>query len=604
MIAAGGHLSAAEIAKLALPGLPRSKRGVLFLAERQGWRWTEQTARGGSRRLFDLTDLPEEARLALEDRRQRLVPANLRPVGRPAGSDFFTKNPDVADAVEAILAKQSIAAARVLELLAQRFLLLPSRRSLARFILKLEREKPALLASVRDPDLFKSRHRLALGRADGGITHANQVWELDTTKADVLTKGGRKMVLGLIDRYSRRARFLVAPSESGQSVRRLLVDTIRAWGVMPETVMTDNGSGYINASIVSALETLGIRHWRCPPGSPEKKPYVERLFGTFTRERAELLDGYSGHSVADAQRLRAKAKKDTGRAVVVPQLEPEELQQILDAWLDGAYHLREHSGIRATPFQKWGMSKVPSAKAPSEDVLRIALSKYEGAAQVGKRGIRWKNGRYWSPALPAWVGRAVQIRRDEEDLGALFVFDEDGHFIDTAVNHERAGMSEEAFAREAGRQQREWMNAAREQLRAKQRSFRFEDARDQLLRQDAQRAGNVALFPAPTVDRTTPQLASISPPPAPPAPSEEQLADAMTRTARPKRQELSIADKVAAADRILAAAAAGAEVDADALARARLYVGSTEYRAEKMLTGPFPGLQGRSQPTTVRRQTA
>jgi putative transposase len=604
MSGAGGHLSAADIAKLGLPGLPKSKRGVHFLAEREGWSWTERKGKGGGR-VYCLSNLPEPAQSYLEQRRARLVPANLRPVGRPKGSDFFTNHRDVADAVEALIAEQSRSAQRVLELLSQRFMFLPSRRTLSRFIARLEEEKAALLASTRNPDLFKSRYRVSLGRADGAISYANQVWELDTTPVDVLTKGGRMAILGVIDRYSRRARFLVAPSESGQSVRRLLIDTIRAWGVMPETVMTDNGSGYINGSIVSALETLGIQHWRCPPGSPDKKPFIERLFGTFTRERAELLDGYAGHNVAEAQALRAREKKRTGRALILPSLDAGELQAILDAWLDGVYHQREHSGIRATPLARWTSSPGASAKAPSEDVLKIALSKLIGPAKVGKRGIQWKKGRYWSPALPAWMGRMVLLRRDEDDLGALFVFDQDGHFIDTAVNHLRAGLSEEAFALAAGRHQREWMNVARADVRAKQRAFNFEDVRNDLLVSDGVRAGQVAVFPSSTHDRTTPQLDSISKAPAPaPLPSAAQLADALARSARPKAPALSAAQKVAAADRVLAAADAGAEVDSTELARARLYATSTEYRAEKLLVGDFAAAKRPASPAHVRRHSA
>lgn len=596
MIGGGGHLTAAEIAKLGLPGLPGSKRGVIFTAERQSWSWIERKGRGGISRAYAIADLPEPARAALEATRVPLIPANLRPVGRPAGSDFFTLNPAVADAVEAILADRPLAAMRILELLARRFPVLPSRRTLSRFMARLEEEKAALLASTRNPDLYKSRYKLALGRADGSVTRANQVWELDTTKADVLTKGGRIMVLGLIDRYSRRARFMIAPSESGQAVRRLLVDTIRAWGVMPETVMTDNGSGYVNASIVSALETLGIHHHRCLPGTPEGKPYVERLFGTFTRERAELLDGYAGHNVAEAQALRAVAKKRTGRALVVPALEPEELQAILDNWTEGVYNHREHSGIRMTPFRRWTSCTTPSTRAPSDDVLKIALSRRIGPARVGKRGIRWKSGRYWSDALPAWMGRMVMLRRDEDDLGAIFVFDEDGHFIDTAVNHDRAGMSEEAFARAAARHQGEWMKAARADVRAKQASFRFEDVRDEVLREDAIAAGKVTALPRPTIERATAAMDSIAARPAPALPSERELAVAIARAAPRLKLETPIADKVAAADRVIAAADAGDEVDAEALRRARLYAGSSEYRAEKMATAPFGAAASPSSP--------
>jgi len=603
MSAAGGHLSAAQIAGLGLPGLPGSKRGVLFRAEKDGWRWIEQRGRGGSVRLFDIATLPEAARTALEQRQARLVPANLRSVGRPKGSDFFTRHPDVADAVEAYIAELPRSANTVLALLSTRFRELPSRRSLSRFIARIEEEKKALLLSMRDPDGYRNQYRVSLGRADGAITHANQVWELDTTPVDVHLKGGRKAILGVIDVYSRRPRFLVADSESGQSVRRLLIDTIRAWGVMPETVKTDNGSGYINRSIISALETLGIAHHPCPPGSPEKKPHIERIFGTFTRERAELLAGYAGHNVAQAQALRAREKKRTGRAVIVPEMEPAELQAVLDAWVDGVYNQRVHSGIRTTPYQRWCSSPAPSTRAPSEDVLKIALSKAEGTAIVGKLGIRWKNGKYWSAALAPWMGRMVQIRRDEEDLGALYAFDEDGHFIDTVVNHERAGFSEEQFARAARLQQNAFMKTGRAELRDKMRRFSPEEARDALLREDALRAGQLALFPMPTVHRSTAQLDSIASQPAPALPSEARLADAMARTERPKRSELSIEDRVAAADRILAAAEAGEPVDPAELAQARTFAGSSLYRGEKMITGHFPGPKDRPLPN-LRRHSA
>lgn len=588
MTAGGGmHLSAAQLAAMALPGLPRTKRGVQIVADRERWPWQPRPGRGGGR-LYAIAALPEPARLALEAQRVPPVPANLRPVGRPKGTDFFTRNPDVADAVEAILAGRQLAAPRILELLAQRFPdRLPSRRTLARFIARLERAKPALLASTRDPDLFKSRYRVSLGRADGRAAFAHQVWELDTTKVDVLTKGGRKMVFGVIDRYSRRARFMVGESESGQSVRRLLIETIIAWGVVPDMIATDNGCGYINASIVTALETLGVRHWRCPPGTPEKKPFVERLFGTFTRERAELLEGYAGHNVAEAQQLRARAKKETGRAVVVPRLAPEELQAILDAWVEGVYHQREHGGIRTTPMARWMASPVAARAAPSADVLKVALSAFVGPAKVGKRGVQWKNGRYWAGGLAAFVGRMVLLRRDEEDLGALFVFDEDGHFIDTAVNHERAGLAEEQFAREAARQQRAWMNEAREQVRSKKRRFRFEDARDSLLRDDAARAGRLVALPPPTRDGTTPQLESIANAPQPPLPDPARLDEALRRTARKPRNEPTTAEKVAWADNILKAADQGAAVDPAELRRAQLFAGSSAYRAEKIVSGDF-----------------
>lgn len=581
------HLTAAELAQLALPGLPTTKSAVIRRAKAEGWSSIPRLGRGGGR-LYAVAELPAAVRDALNARQSARPVANSRAVGRPKGSDFFTRNPDVADAVEAIITQRDLSDPAILELLAQRFAALPSRRTLQRFRRALEDRKCAVIASLRDPDAYKNQYKLALGRADGALTHANQRWEIDTTKADVLTIGGRVCVLGLIDVWSRRARFLVVPSESAQSVRRLLVTTIRAWGVMPEEVGTDNGSGFVNASLGSALDALGIRQWRCAPGTPEKKPYVERLFGTFTRERAELLDGYAGHNVAEAQQLRGRARKETGRAVIVPTLTPEALQAILDGWTEGVYNQRPHSTTKQPPLVRFLSSPTPSAAAPGEDALRIALSRSEGSATVGKRGVQWKSGRYWAAALVPYVGRQVRIRRDEDDLGALFVFDADGRFIDTAVNHERAGLSESAFAQAAARQQAEFMSAARAEVREKQRRFKYEDMRDAVLRADAEAAGKLVSLPVPTVARSTPQLDSIAAAPTPIVPDASALDAAVARTAgRRPAPTAPIADRVADADRILAAAARGEAVDPAALDRARLFATSSDYRAEKMLTGDF-----------------
>jgi lambda repressor-like predicted transcriptional regulator len=66
VIAQGGtHLSAAQLAQLALPGLPKSKRGVQFVADRESWPWIERPGRGGGR-LYAIENLPEPARKALE----------------------------------------------------------------------------------------------------------------------------------------------------------------------------------------------------------------------------------------------------------------------------------------------------------------------------------------------------------------------------------------------------------------------------------------------------------------------------------------------------------------------------------------------------------
>ena len=88
------------------------------------------------------------------------------------------------------------------------------------------------------------------------------------------------------------------------------------------------------------------------------------------------------------------------------------------------------------------------------------------------------------------------------------------------------------------------------------------------------------------------KLDSIVSAPAPALPDEASIAAVLARTAPAKRVEMTPAEKVAEADRVLAAADAGAEVDAAALKRARIYASSSEYRAEKILAGPHPAPRG------------
>lgn len=57
--------TARELAELRLPGLPSRPHKVRAMAARQGWGYTEQTGRGGTRRLYAVASLPEAAQAAL-----------------------------------------------------------------------------------------------------------------------------------------------------------------------------------------------------------------------------------------------------------------------------------------------------------------------------------------------------------------------------------------------------------------------------------------------------------------------------------------------------------------------------------------------------------
>lgn len=601
MIAAGGnatHLSAQEIADLRLAGLPTTKTGVRVRATGEGWPFELRKVRGGEACFYAVTGLPEAARTDLFGRRADAALSAMRPVGRPKG-DWFDNHPDVADAVLVILAGHKHAAPRVLELLKARFSEPPTLWTLQRFMRRIEKEQKVLLAAERDPDKFKSMYRPSLGRMDATVTYAHEMWEIDTTKADVMCTDGRKAILGIIDRWSRRARFMVVESESALSVRGMLVSTMLAWGAMPAILKVDNGSGFINASIIASLDAVGIKLDPCLPGTPEDKPHIERVFGTFNRERASMLKGFLGHNVAQAQQLRARAKKKTGRAVIEAGIDSAQLQAILDNWVDGTYHQRKHGTLGMSPMEKWQRSPEKARAVPTESVLKIAFSAVIGPGKVTKRGVRWKNGRYWADTLVPLMGKPVMLRWDEGDMGAVYVFDEAGNYVDTAVNVQRQGFSQQAMAMAARHEMARFINEQRADLRRKKTNFSIDKAVDMVLRDEAERAGKLAHLPMPTQARSTQAMNSISNAPAP-SPVFNNLED-LTPARSPRQTIRTPAEKMAEADAVIAAAARGEAVEPADLRRAQLYATTAEYRAEKTM---FLTFGNPAAPTAERRQGA
>lgn len=568
-------LAASDLAALRIPGLQSTKRGIN--RQRQVENWPTAPGPRGSQ-LIDVNALPTHLREAIIARlAPRVAPKasapqmrDRRTVGRPKGTGFFDKHPDIGEAVTAYLAVHPFAAPMVHRFIKDQGMEpVPPLHTLRRFMAKIERERSVALLALRDPDASKSRHRVALGRADGASTYAHEIWELDTTKADVMTAGGRRMILGLIDRYSRRARFMVADSESAQSVRALLARVILEWGVLPTTIVVDNGAGYINQTVKTACEMLGIEHRPCPPGSPERKPFVERLFGTFSRDRLPMMPGFTGHNVAQGAKIRARNKKEFGRAEIFASIDPEQLQQILDHWTAGEYEQRIHSGIGTSPIAKAMLSPIPARVAPDEATLKRALSAFVGTLTVGKRGLRWKNGRYWCAELAAFMGKAVHVRRDEDDLGALLVFDEEGTFVGTAMNYERAGLSEQAFATAARIHQREFEKRAKAELRGHMKRYTIERASAAVLRADAEAAGKLATItprtPTPANDA---QLGRAEPATVHKMPAASPVED--------------IAARVARAELLIARANDGHDVPANDIAWAQAFVEGAAFQAFKM----------------------
>ena len=131
------------------------------------------------------------------------------------------------------------------------------------------------------------------------------------------------------------------------------------------------------------------------------------------------------------------------------------------------------------------------------------------------------------------------------------------------------------------------MRAARATMHERKRRFTIEDARDRLLRHDAELAGKLVTLPAPLAEAPSPTIRSIRERPAAPVVSGEAL-EAVARPAPPSSPaRRPVEDKIAEADSLIAAAQRGGDVDPERLRWARAYAAGSEYRTAKVMAAHF-----------------
>jgi hypothetical protein len=323
--------------------------------------------------------------------------------------------------------------------------------TVARFIRQWKKENPDVFEWLRNPDAWKNKYALAFGSQSEKAHHFLHYVELDSTPADLMCNDGKRYtIIGGIDIFSRKVKCYVSPSSSGMGVASLIRSIMTDWGV-PENFVRDNGKDYVCNQINLAFETLGVNAITLPPFSPEKKPHIERFFRTMAMCLFEETSGYVGHNVADrkaieSRRTFAQRMMKQGDNPIRLNLTPEDLQDLINRWLENKYHQREHTGIRTTPENKAAQSTAPIRMLEDERALDILLLPC-GARTVQSYGIGYESGKYQSPLFAGWVGKRVIVRRDIDNAGLLYVFDMQHNFICTAVDESINEMSSPEYVK-------------------------------------------------------------------------------------------------------------------------------------------------------------
>lgn len=426
--------------------------------------------------------------------------------GNRAGSGIIDRHPQLAAALRAFLLDYPHAQpARAHEWLRARYDLdwdalpadiagdgpipMPSLKTVARWIDRWKQENAELYACLSNPDHWKNKYMIGWGDASAHILRLNQVWEFDSTPADVMLKDGRHSIIGVIDLYSRRAKLHVSKTSRAAAVAHLLKNALLDWGV-PEIAKTDNGQDYVSHHIGRILQALDIEQQISAPFCPWQKPHIERFFRSFSHDLLELMPGYLGHNVADREALRAREQFSDrlfvkNRPVELLHLDAPALQDFCDRWT-AAYHARPHRGLKGkTPLERVAAWREPVRALPDPRVLDLLLLEApgnDGWRTVTKSyGVRVDSFEYMTPELGLHVGQRVRVLYDPEAADLIYCFDAKGGFIATAECPELTGTSRQALTAAAKAVQLQGMRDRKREARREARGISTRDALEVIL---------------------------------------------------------------------------------------------------------------------------
>ena len=393
---------------------------------------------------------------------------------------------------------------------------LPSHQTVKRWMNKWKQENKQLYTYIENPDKWRDQFMTSVGKYSENVTKYLELWEMDSTPADIMLDDGRYTIIGLIDVWSRRLKLLVSKTSKSSMVAALIRHCIINWGV-PETIKTDNGADYASHHIVRTLEGLNIPQKFCTPFHPWEKGHIERAFGTFSRGILELVSGFIGHNVAERKAIEERKSfadrlMKKGKTVQI-HLTASQLQYFCDQWTDNIYFHETHSGTNKSPFEMVNSWQEPIRKLSNIRALDLLLAEApgkNGERHVSKKGIALDNFMYWADELIEYIGQKVRVKYDPMTTGRIQVYNHDMDLICVAECPAITGIPRAELAKKAAKIQKKRMSEAKANLKSITRKNNTKNISNEILQHYAEKAEGITTLPKQTVEYTSKGLESAA----------------------------------------------------------------------------------------------
>lgn len=196
----------------------------------------------------------------------------------------------------------------------------------------------------------------------------------------------------------------------------------------PQLVVVDQGSENSGELLRSVVRASGLELNKCLPGHPEKKPFVERMFG----ELNGFLQTLPGST---STRMLGKQER-TSVAMAEACYTLDELNAILQKWRYDSHAMRPKRRIQSAlrspeaPAACWRRlaARVFIPEPPTSAELRQMFMISTEARRLHRYGIELSGIQYASEALAAlWAKlgerQTVEVRFDPSDVREIAVLD-------------------------------------------------------------------------------------------------------------------------------------------------------------------------------------
>jgi transposase len=267
-----------------------------------------------------------------------------------------------------------------------------------------------IISHTKGKSKWRGKHGLAIGEAADGICWPNERWEIDSSVADVCCNDGiRHKVICLVDVRSRSAIVRLYPSSSGWNIAQTLKCGFQKWG-LPNELLRDNGLDYQSKIINQICIDLDIKTPKLPPYAPERKPHVERFFGTLSRGLFNELTGFTGNCLKERPEL------------IIQKYSSLELQTNIDNWVTNIYDEQVHSTINMRPREAFHMPGWTARKITDPHQIDLLLMPSKKAT-VRKGTIQHNNCVYYASDFVNYEGQKLEIRIDMDDAAHIYCFE-------------------------------------------------------------------------------------------------------------------------------------------------------------------------------------